>query len=85
MIFKKVFFSDSSVTGWGATDEAREIFGFWSESEANYHINYKELLAVKLALEGLGEGLENCNSLLRIDNSTAVAYVNEMGGVRLKR
>ena len=46
-VYKKTVYSDASDTGWGATDGSHEIFGFWSEKESKYHINYKELMAVK--------------------------------------
>lgn len=80
--FAMELFTDASNTGWGATTGSREAHGFWSDSQKSFHINYKELLAVRLALETLASGLENCQILLRVDNTTAIAYVNKMGGVR---
>lgn len=46
------------------------------------HINYLELLTVDLALNKLASELKNCQILLRIDNTTAISYINKMGGVR---
>lgn len=80
-----VIYTDASDTGWGATDNTREIFGIWSPTESKHHINYKELLAVKLGLEDLGKNWYNTNILLRIDNSTAIAYINRMGGVKFEK
>ena len=51
-------------------------------SERQWHINYKELFAVKLALSQLADSFKDCYLLLRIDNTTAIAYVNKMGGLR---
>lgn len=81
-IFHKTIFTDASLTGWGATDGSREIHGFWSPEEASHSINFLELLTVKLALAQLANNLQNCQILVRCDNSTALAYINKMGGTR---
>ena len=47
-------------------------------------INYRELLAVKLALVRLANNLKDCQILLRVDNTTAIAYINRMGGTKYK-
>ena len=80
--YVKTIYSDASDTGWGATDGSSKVFGFWEKDTIKLQINYKELLAVKLALEKLADKLRNCWLLLRIDNATAIAYVNKMGGTR---
>lgn len=49
------------------------------------HINFKELLAVKFALESVVRSQKNCFILIRIDNITAFEYVNKMGGVRFRK
>lgn len=82
--FDTELYTDASNTGWGATTGDVECHGFWTEEQKSFHINYKELLAVKLALEKLAAHLRNCQILLRVDNTTAIAYVNRMGGVRYK-
>ena len=82
--FYKTIFTDASDIGWGATDGEQNIFGVWDRSQLNYHINFKELLAVKIALENLTLDCFNCHILLRIDNTTAISYINKMGGVRIK-
>ena len=81
----KIIFTDASDLGWGATDGTNEIFGFWSNTDVLHHINYKELLTVKLALISLTKNITNAHVLLRVDNTTAISYVNKMGGVKYKK
>ena len=79
---KVEIFTDASLSGWGATKDKTQINGFWKNEEKGFSINYLELLAIKKALERLGETLHNCKILLRVDNKTAISYINKMGGVR---
>jgi len=51
--------------------------GTWSAEEAAHHINYLELLAAFLAF---GKNWQNTTALLRMDNVTAVSYINQKGG-----
>lgn len=80
--FEKEIFSDASTTGWGAHCEGENIHGFWKESERSYHINFLELTAAFLALKTFASNLQNCELLLRIDNTTAIAYINRAGGIQ---
>lgn len=75
-------FSDASTTGWGAACRDNTASGSWSNEERKKHINYLELLAAFIALKIFAKDLSDCQILLRIDNSTAVAYINRMGGVQ---
>ena len=43
--------SDASNVGWGAHMRNQNDVGNWSVNDAKYHINIKEMLAVKLALK----------------------------------
>lgn len=74
-------FTDASKTGWGATCKNETTHGFWSERESQFHINYLELLACYYALQCFASSKTNCNILLRVDNKTAIAYINKMGGI----
>ncbi|KAJ8980422.1 hypothetical protein NQ317_018814 [Molorchus minor] len=67
-IYHLEIFSDASKTGWGAYCDGRKGWVFWTETEANYHINVLELKAAFFAL--------------RVDNTTALAYINKMGSVQ---
>lgn len=68
--------------GWGAHCSGEDAQGFWSNTERSLHINHLELVAAFLALKSFARGLRKCEILLRIDNTTAIAYINRMGGVQ---
>lgn len=70
------------MTGWGAACNGRSASGQWSNIERQWHINYLELLAAFIALKIFANNLFNCQILIRVDNSTAVAYINKMGGIQ---
>lgn len=74
--------SDASTTGWGASANGKKCHGYWSETERSYHINFLELKAAFLALCHFADGMRNCNILCRVDNTTALAYINKMGSVQ---
>ncbi|XP_015123313.1 uncharacterized protein LOC107045524 [Diachasma alloeum] len=75
--------SDASRSGWGAFAEEQRAHGFWNLEEQGHHINYLELLSAFLALKCFAKDLQNCNILLRIDNTTAISYINRMGGIQI--
>ena len=81
--FRLTIFTDASLTGWGATDGSREIYGHWSVKERSFHINYLELLTIKIALKEIASDIRNAQILLRVNNTTAISYINKMGGVRV--
>jgi len=78
--YSREIFSDSSLSGWGCFYDGKTAFGFWNEQERKKHINYLELLAAFFALKCFASDLTNCEVLLRLDNTTAIAYVNKAGG-----
>lgn len=80
--FVSEIFSDASTTGWGAACEGQTASGQWSESESRLHINQLELLAAFFALKIFAKNYYNCQILMRVDNTTAVAYINRMGGIQ---
>ncbi|KAI8511561.1 hypothetical protein Bbelb_106610 [Branchiostoma belcheri] len=73
--------TDASLEGWGAHCNGQETGGRWSQTEARMHINWLELKAAFLALRSFVSA-DTQHVLLRLDNTTAVAYVNHMGGTR---
>lgn len=80
--FELEIFTDSSLTGWGATCGEVRTHGFWSEEDKRNHINYLELLAVFHGLRCFSSHLRGCDVLVRVDNSTALSYINRMGSIR---
>ena len=70
------------MTGWGALTGSLSAFGRWSQSESEYHINYLELLASFHALQYFVSNSKSIHVRLAIDNSKAVAYINNLGGTR---
>lgn len=73
-------FSDASSDGWGASTELNSAYGFWSAEEREFHINQLELLAVFNGLRALASDVSSAQILLRVDNTTAISYINKMGG-----
>lgn len=80
--FEIEIFSDASLTGWGIYCENNRSHGLWSVMERANHINYLELLAAFFGLKCFASHLQNCNILCRIDNTTAISYINRFGSVR---
>ena len=78
--------TDASGVGWGATNLRSPTGGRWNEDELqrahNNEINYLETLAVGFALRAYCSENSDIHVLLRIDNTTAVAYINKMGGTK---
>ena len=74
-------FTDASDTGWGAFCNGQKIGGDWNVEERRWlHINYKELLAIFFAVKVFLTGKSDIHVRLFIDNTTALAYVNNFGG-----
>lgn len=80
--YDTTIFTDSSTEAWGASCDGIEIGGSWSISERKLHINSLELMAVQNALRYYLSNKTNMSVLLRVDNKTAIAYINKQGGCR---
>ena len=74
--------SDASDLAWGAHLESVRIQGFWRSYQFSWLINRKELKAAFLALKFLIPNRTNVHAQICIDNRTAVAYINHLGGTR---
>ena len=74
--------TDASLKGWGFHCQSQEMRmeGPWNHLEQKLHINALEMMAAENALKILLEGRENIHVHLRIDNMTALTYINRMGG-----
>ena len=71
--------SDASHTGWGATCEEVRTEGPWFEEEQRWHINCLETQAAFLAVKCFAKDKNSISILLRLDNTTAVSYINHLG------
>ncbi|XP_044130754.1 uncharacterized protein LOC122943828 [Bufo gargarizans] len=74
--------SDASLHGWGAHCSGVSTGGPWSPEESHLHINALELLAGSFAIRSFANGVVSSAIRLRMDNISAVRYVNCMGGTR---
>ena len=72
--------SDASLSGWGAVCRGTRTGGAWSAQEQTMHINCLELLAATLAMKTFMKNVSGTSVLLQLDNATAVAYINNLGG-----
>lgn len=79
--FDLVLFTDASLTGWGGSCGSRKAKGYWNEEERLKHINVLELLAIWNCLRAFVRN-DFVNILLRVDNTTAISYINRYGGCR---
>jgi len=75
-------FSDASLSGWGASCCGVNTRGPWTAAQSSFHINELELLAALYALQSFTSKSYGVSVCLRLDNSTAVAYINKGGGTR---
>ena len=75
-------YTDASTTGWGCDLEATPTGGCLSPTEAKNHINYLEMLAIKLALESFEEQVKQKRVKLMVDNMTFLTILNNMGTSR---
>lgn len=74
--------SDASRSGWGAKCGDFTTGGMWSPSEQQLHINCLELLAGSFAIKcWTKDSIRSC-VLLKMDNVSAVRYINHLGGTR---
>ena len=72
--------TDASRMGWGACCRSVRTGGPWTPQEKQEHINLLELLAVFLAVKSFATNQRSIKILLRVDNITAIAFLNRMGG-----
>ncbi len=74
--------SDASTAGWGAVRGDSSTGGRWSTLEQQAHINVLELKAAFFGLRSLCTHDKDVHIQLQLDNTTALAYLNKMGGTQ---
>lgn len=72
--------TDASLQGWGAVFQGQSSGGRWAPAEAHQHINCLELKAAHLGLQSFCRNLSHTHVRIFVDNTTAVSYINNMGG-----
>ena len=77
-----IILTDASSAGWGSRYNGNKIGGRWNEEESGNHINFLELLAVSHAIKAFCKSVRDIHVLIKSDNSCAVAYINNMGGIK---
>ena len=77
--------SDALTQGWGATCQVSDTSRPWSTYKKTCHINCLELLAAKLVLKTFVKNRTTLSVLLKLDNTSAVAYINNQGGTVSKK
>ena len=76
---------DASENGWGIscnTDDSLNSNGLWSQDQQSLHINVRELYVVFICLNIFCKDMSATHIRFEIDNTTAVAYLNDMGGCK---
>ncbi|XP_033231989.1 uncharacterized protein LOC117182972 [Belonocnema kinseyi] len=81
-IYQLEIFSDASLSGWGAFFNGEKTHGWWNTEEQKEFISLLELRAAFNGLRCFAENYRSCQILLRIDSTTAISYINCMGGVQ---
>ncbi|XP_068118214.1 polycystin-1-like [Hyperolius riggenbachi] len=71
--------TDASQWGWGAHMDKRVAQGVWTTHTQNVPANIIELRAAYEALRFFHREIRGANVILRMDNTTAVAYVQNQG------
>ena len=74
--------TDASRMGWGAVCQGVRTGGLWSQMEQKLHINCLELLAGSFAIKSFTKNRLCVHVRLRMDNTSAVVYLNRLGGTR---
>ena len=73
--------TDASLTGWDAVCQGVRTGGLWSVQERQ-HIIVLELKAGMFAVQAFTKGQQNIHVHLKMDNTSALAYISRMGGTR---
>ena len=68
--------TDASLQGWGTVCNERRTRGSWSLQGQSLHINCLELLAATLGIQTFAKDRSGILVILKMDNTTAVAYIN---------
>ena len=74
----------SGLAGWGGHSSRGQFCqGAWIGKELSWHINLKELVAAKRSIEFMMQDGDTIT--MNLDNRTAAAFINRMGGTRSRK
>ena len=79
-VIQEQIFTDASAIGWGAHLQNRKASGHWNYQLFKKTSNYRELMAVRLALLSFAPYIQGKCVQIVSDNITTVAYLNHLGG-----
>lgn len=74
--------TDASLHGWGSHCQGQVAQGTWTDSKARRPVNWLELRAIFLALWAFHQLISGFHVLVLMDNVTAKAHTNCLGGTR---
>ena len=77
-------FTDASETGWGITDVHNPSEDQWTEHE-RMHITVLELKATFIGIRRYCHKRSYKHIRVMLDSSTAIAYINNKGGMKFKK
>jgi len=80
--FSLLITTDASNAGWGAVFQGNNTGGPWTTKERKSHINELELKAIHFGLKSFLNNVSHEHIRIQSDNITAVAYINNLGGVK---
>lgn len=80
-----VFMStDASDLGWGANMGETSMSAPWELFQKTWHINLKELFAVREAVRKNSRALKGQGLMIQSDNRTVLSYLRRQGGTKSK-
>ena len=84
-VISYIFQTDASGNGWGiscVSNATLKSYGCWTSEQQNLHINVRELYVVFICLTIFCKNMSHVHINFQLDNSTAVTYINQMGGMK---
>ena len=76
--------TDASGMGFGIDCEGEKSNGLWNQNEKECHINFQELLAIKIGLDTNFKNKYNEHIHVYTDSSVAVSCISKMGSCKPK-
>jgi hypothetical protein len=74
--------SDASLSRWGTFSVNMRTGGPWTTTNSGRHINELELIAAFNAIKCFATSASFTSIEIRIDNRSAVSYINKQGGLK---